>query len=98
MCFSLQEALEHKKQASRCTFLLINLDNFINIKDAYDNFSHTNFISDQFLTNFMLKIMFTADVVKIADITVQHDHTNVKSAILTTSAVNMVLFIKFVKN
>ena len=46
----------------------------------------------------MLKIMFTADVVKIADITVQHDHTNVKSAILTTSAVNMVLFIKFVKN
>ena len=46
----------------------------------------------------MLKIMFTADVVKIPDITVQHDHTNVKSAILTTSAVNMVLFIKFVKN
>ena len=69
MCFSLQEALEHKKQASMSTFLLIKLENFINIKDAYDNFSHTNFIFDQFLTNFMNKTMFTADVVKIADFT-----------------------------
>ena len=81
MCFSLREALEHKKQASMSTFLLKKLETFINIKDVYDNFSHENSLFDQFLINFMIKIMFTAVVVKITNFTVQHDRTNVKSAI-----------------
>merc|ERR1739840_61205 len=70
------EAPEHKKRASETTFLLINLENFINTKDAYDNFSHKNSTFDQFLIIFMPKIIRTADVVKIADFTFRHVRTN----------------------
>ena len=76
MFFSLLEAPEHKNLASESTFLLINLENFINTKDAYDNFSHKNSTFDQFLIIFMPKIIRTADVVKIADFTFRHVCTN----------------------
>ena len=52
------------------------MENFINIKDAYDNFSHKNSISGQLSQIFMPKIICTADVVKIADFTFRHDRTN----------------------
>ena len=52
------------------------MENFINIKDAYDNFSHKNSISGQLSPIFMPKIIRTADVVKIADFTFWHDRTN----------------------
>ena len=76
MFFSFREALEHKKRASETTFLLINLENFINTKDAYDNFSHKDSTFDKFLIIFMTKIIRTADVVKIADFTLWHVRTN----------------------
>ena len=68
--------LKHKKPASKSTFLLINVETFINVKDAYDNFSHKNFTFYQVLLIFVPKIIHTADMVKIADFTFQHDLTN----------------------
>ena len=76
MCFSLRQAQEHQKLASESTFLLINLENFINIKDAYDNFSHKNSISCQLSQIFNPKIIRTADMVKIANFMFWHDRTN----------------------
>ena len=46
----------------------------------------------------MLKIMFTANVVKIAYFTLVWSCWNMKLAILTTSAVNIMLSIKLIKN
>ena len=76
MFFSFREAPEHKKRASKITFLLIKFKIFINTKDAYDNFGHKNFIFNKFLIIFMTQIMFTADVVKITDFTFRHVCTN----------------------
>ena len=52
------------------------MENFINTKEAYDNFSHKNSTFDQFSIIFMPKIIRTADVVKIADFTFWHVRTN----------------------
>ena len=52
------------------------MENFINIKDAYDNFSHKNSISCQLSQIFNPKIIRTADVVKIANFMFRHDRTN----------------------
>ena len=91
MFFSLLKAPEHKNLASKSTFLLINLENFIKIKDAYDNFSHKNSNFDQFLIIVMPKIIRTADMVKIADFMFRHVCTN---KIYLTMALNLIFYDK----
>ena len=76
MYFSLLEAPELKNLDSKATFSQINLENFYNIKVAYDNFGHKNFIFNKFLIIFMTQIRVTADMVKIADFTFWHVRTN----------------------
>ena len=91
MFFSLLKAPEHKNLASKSTFLVINLENFINIKDVYDNFSHKNSNFDQFLIIVMPKIIRTADLVKIADFTFRHVCTN---KICLKMALNLIFYYK----
>ena len=54
-CFSLREQSEHKKRASKATFLLIKLKYFRNNKVAYEHFSHKNLISGHLLQVVMPK-------------------------------------------
>ena len=62
MCFSLSESPEHKKRASKATFLQIKLKYFSNIKVAHGNFSHKNLIFGH-----LLQVVMPKDFIKMFD-------------------------------